>query len=52
MISYPLYLIHQNLAYLIEYNLSIKFNEFPLNFIGGGSIISSIFGKYNYVLFG
>lgn len=39
MISYPLYLIHQNLAYLIEYNLSIKFNEFPLNFIGGGALL-------------
>ncbi|WP_158556870.1 acyltransferase family protein, partial [Coprococcus sp. AF21-14LB] len=31
MLSYPLYLIHQNLAYLIEFNLTKKYNQVPLN---------------------
>ncbi|RGW14007.1 acyltransferase [Ruminococcus sp. AF13-28] len=34
-ISYPLYLIHQNIAYLIEFNLAKKYNQVPLNLIGG-----------------
>lgn len=33
MISYPLYLIHQNIAYLFEFNLSEKYSEISLNLI-------------------
>lgn len=36
MISYLLYLIHQNMAYLIEFNLAEKYNQMSLNLIAGG----------------
>ncbi len=39
MLSYPLYLIHQNLAYLIEFNLTKKYNQVPLNLIAGGAFL-------------
>lgn len=39
MISYPFYLIHQNLAYLIEYNVSNRFDKIPLNFVAGGALV-------------
>lgn len=39
MISYPFYLIHQNLAYLIEYNVSNRFDKLPLNLVACGALV-------------
>ena len=39
IISYPLYLIHQNIAYLIEFNLTKKYNQVSLNLIAGGALL-------------
>lgn len=53
MISYPFYLIHQNLAYLIEYNVSNRFDKIPLNFVaGGGGVSYGAFNRYRSVLYG
>ena len=52
MISYPFYLIHQNLAYLIEYNVSNRFDKIPLNFVAGGGVSYGAFNRYRSVLYG
>lgn len=38
-ISYPLYLIHQNIAYLIEFNLSKYYTQFSFALIATGSFL-------------
>lgn len=38
-ISYPLYLIHQNIAYTIEYTISKQYIQISLNIIAGGAFL-------------